>query len=277
MKPAPFDYVPAGTLDEAASVLAETGGDARILAGGQSLIAMLNLRLASPAVLIDISRVHGADYARARDDHIAIGPAATQKQLLEAQGLGPTHTLLRAALPHVGHAQTRTRGTVCGSIAHADPSSELPLCLAMLDGEVVLRRGRAERTITAGDFFRGPLQTACAPDEIIAEVRFHKTRARAAFREMALRHGDFAIIAVAVLTWPEGLRIGIAGTAGPPRVFDLPDLDGGALDDALNDIAWSLDCQADVHASARYRRHLVRNLGRAAVGDARREDNQCPA
>lgn len=268
MKPAPFDYVRPDSLDEAAAILARTGEDARILAGGQSLVAMLNMRLAAPRVLIDISRLHGGDRVVLGDDGLAVGPAATQAQVM-AGDFGPTGALLAAALPHVGHMQTRSRGTICGSVAHADPSSEIPLCLAMQEGRVVLRRGDAEREVAAPDFFLGPLQTACAPDEMIAQVRFPRTRGRPAFREMALRHGDFAIIAVAALAWPEGVRLGVAGTAGPPAVADWGALEGSALDDALNELAWSLDCQADVHATAQYRRHLIRLLGRAAIEEAR--------
>lgn len=268
MKPAPFDYVRPDSLDEAAAVLVQAGADARILAGGQSLVAMLNMRLAAPAVLIDISRLYGEDRIVLGEDGLAIGPAATQAQVM-AGGYGPTGALLAAALPHVGHVQTRSRGTVCGSIAHADPSSEIPLCLVMQDGRVVLRRGAAVREMAARDFFLGPLQTACAADEMVAEVRFPRTRGRPAFREMALRHGDFAIIAVAALAWPEGVRLGVAGTAGPPAVVDWETLEGSALDDALNELAWALDCQADVHATAGYRRHLIRSLGRAAIEEAR--------
>ena len=271
MKPAPFDYVRPTSLDEAAALKAEAGEDARILAGGQSLIAMLNMRLATPRQLIDVSQLRDEVRVELRVDHLAIGCAATQAALMARDDLGPTGALLAAAMPHVGHLQTRSKGTVCGSVAHADPSSEIPLCLAMHEGEVVLRRGAEARVVAARNFFLGPLQTACGPDEMIAEVRFKKSRARIGFREMALRHGDFAIIAVAVMAWPEGVRVGIAGTAGPPAIADWDDLNGSALDDALNELAWSLDCQGDVHASAKYRRHLIRTLGRAAIEDAWRE------
>lgn len=268
MKPAPFDYLRPDTLDEAAEAIAQAGADARILAGGQSLIAMMNLRLTEPRVLIDISRLYGEDRIELTEAHLTIRCATTQAQLLARDDLGATGALLAAALPHVGHAQTRNRGTVCGSIAHADPASEIPLCLAMQEGVVVLRKGPASREVPARDFFLGALQTCCAPDEMITSVRFHSARARTAFQEIGPRDGDFAIIAIAVMAWPEGIRLGVGGTAGPPVIIDWPTLDSDALDDALNELAWSVECQSDVHASAKYRRHLIRELGRNAVQEA---------
>ena len=139
MKPRPFDYVRPDTIDEAVAVLAEYGDDARILAGGQSLMAMLNLRLADPAVLVDIARIAELDTIRDLGDKIEVGAAVTQNRLLAWPDLAKKLPLLAVALPFVGHFQTRNKGTVCGSVAHADPSSEIPLSLAVLEGEVVLR------------------------------------------------------------------------------------------------------------------------------------------
>ena len=149
MKPRPFDYVRPDTVDEAVALLAEHGDDARVLAGGQSLMAMLNLRLADPAVLIDIARIAELDAIRDLGDRIEVGAAVTQNKLLAWPELADKLPLLAAALPFVGHFQTRNKGTVCGSIAHADPSSELPLSLAALDGEVVLRSQRGTRMLAA--------------------------------------------------------------------------------------------------------------------------------
>ena len=179
--------------------------------------------------------------------------------------------LLEQALPWVGHAQTRSRGTVCGSIAHADPSSELPLCLALLEGEVVIAHGTSKRTVPGRSFFKGLLQTACAEDELITGVRFPilPEETKTAFKEMAIRHGDFAIIAVGVVSKPDGLSIAIGGATDRPEVRDWPLLEGGDLEDALNELAWSLDCTSDPHAPASYRRHLIRTLGKQAVLEAR--------
>ncbi len=271
MKPAAFDYQRADDLDEAAVALAEYGPDARILAGGQSLIAMLNMRLAEPKLLIDISQAASANYVRRDNGHIAIGCAATQASLERFPGLAELAPLVAKALPHTGHFQTRNKGTVCGSIAHADPSSELPLCAALLNADICLRRKKRTRTVMGRDFFTGLLQTMRKPDEVISEIRvpIAASGEAFAFREMALRHGDFAIIAVAVRASASAITIGIGGAADRPHVRDWPMLEGSALTDVLNALAWDLDCQDDAHASAVYRRHLIRELGRDAVEEAR--------
>lgn len=268
MKPAAFDYIRADSADEAVALLAEYGDDARILAGGQSLMAVLNMRLAQPKVLIDIHRAADLGAIRDGDGRIRVGAAVTQTALQRMAGAERT-PLLAQALPHVGHFQTRNRGTVCGSIAHADPAAELPLCLAALDGEVLLRSRRARRTLKAAEFFTGMLQTVRAADELIEEVRFPPARAgeRHGFVELSMRHGDFAIVALAAVVSPTGIRLGVGGVADRPVVARWPRLEGSALDDALNQLAWDLAAQDDHHASAVYRRHLVRTLGRQLIGE----------
>src|SRR5580658_2905825 len=168
MKPRPFDYARPDTVEEVTALLAEYGDDARILAGGQSLIAMLNLRLIDPAVLVDIAQIAELDAIRDCGNTIEIGAAVTQNKLMAWPGLSQKLPLVAAALPFVGHFQTRNKGTVCGSVAHADPSSELPLTLAMLGGQVVLRsQKRGERVIAAEAFQEDMLTTARAADELI--------------------------------------------------------------------------------------------------------------
>ena len=270
MKPAPFDYARPVTLDEAVQLAAQHGPDASYLAGGQSLIAMLNTRVATPSLLIDIGGLsNGGDISETESD-VTVGCVTRQVTLEHWPALAQALPLIAKALPWVGHVQTRSRGTICGSIAQADPSSELPLCLAVLDGEVTLKSVRGMRRISGRAFFRGVLQTAREDDELIAEIRFPKLAVGTgtAFNEMALRHGDFAIIAVAVVARPNGMSLGIAGAGTRPEVRDWPVLEGSALDDALNELAWSIDCQDDVHASARYRRHLIRTLGKRTVEEA---------
>lgn len=270
MKPAPFDYARPRTIAEATALAAEGGRDASYLAGGQSLIAMLNMRVATPKLLIDINRLDEGQYIRNGDNHIAIGCATRQAELENWPELSRMLPLVSKAIPWVGHLQTRSRGTVCGSIAHADPSSELPLCLAILDGEIELATRRRKRSIKARDFFVGALQTARRNGELITEVRFpiDPETTGTAFREFAIRHGDFAIVSAAVIARSDGLTIGIGGGSDRPIVRDWPLLEEAALDEALNELAWSIDCQDDLHATASYRRHLIRKLGKQAAKEA---------
>lgn len=271
MKPRPFDYVRPDTVEEAVALLAEHGDDARVLAGGQSLMAMLNLRLADPAMLIDIARIAELGAIRDLGDWIEVGAAVTQNTLLAWPDLPHKLPLLAAALPFVGHFQTRNKGTVCGSIAHADPSSELPLALATLDGEVVLRSRRGARTLPAKEFQIDMLTTAREPDELIVAVRFPAHAKRpAAFREVARRHGDFAIIAVAALIDGMQARIGIGGMAGRPAVARIA-LDGAAsVKAAVDELADGLEGYEDLHASAGMRRDILRNLAPLVIEEAQR-------
>lgn len=267
MKPRPFDYIRPETVEEAVTLLAEYGDDARILAGGQSLVPMLNLRIVDADALIDISRIPGLDLIRDLGDRIEIGAGVTQNKLLAWPQLAEKLPLVAAALPHVGHFQTRNKGTVCGSIAHADPSSELPLALAVLGGEIVLKSQRGERVLTAKDFQKDMLTTARAGDELIAAVRFPAGNgAGVAFREVARRHGDFAIIAVAAVVENKNtVRLGVGGMAGKPMVRAIA-ADGAA--DAARKWADELEGYEDMHASAAMRRDLFRNLAPLAVTEA---------
>jgi 2-furoyl-CoA dehydrogenase FAD binding subunit len=265
MKPAAFDYVRAEHLDEALDVLRNEGGDARIIAGGQSLMAMLNMRLAKPRVLIDIMRLPELSRIENNGKTITVGAGVRQAALLAWPELGRYLQLAALALPWTGHVQTRSRGTVCGSIAHADPSAELPLVLQALGGEVHLRSAKRRRHVAARDFFAGMMATTRADEELIEAVSFPAVRERCAFREVARRHGDFAIVACAAVKTGDGVRLAIGGVADMPMVRDFPRLDGSALDDALNGFAYELDARDDVHATARYRRDLVRMIGRDLV------------
>jgi 2-furoyl-CoA dehydrogenase FAD binding subunit len=264
MKPAAFDYACPDSLDEALALLAERGESARICAGGQSLGAMMNMRLASPAVLIDIAGLAELKSIGVVDSAIEVGAAVTQAELLAWPELAERQPLLAQMLPWIGHYQTRQRGTVCGSLAHSDPSSELPLALALLRGEVVLRSRRGRRVVGAADFQTAMMATAAAADEMIVAARFPiaQSGSASAFHEVAQRHGDFAIVAVAAIGGEDGIRLGVGGVADTPGVIDLS---WPVADEALNDFAWSLGGADDQHATARYRRELVRRLGRRAV------------
>jgi 2-furoyl-CoA dehydrogenase FAD binding subunit len=273
VKPRRFDYVRPDTVEEAVAVLAEHGDAARVLAGGQSLIAMLNLRLAEPAVLVDIARLPELNYIRDLGETIEVGAAVTQNRLLAWPELSTKLPLLAAALPFVGHFQTRNKGTVCGSIAHADPSSEIPLALAVLAGEVVLRSARGTRVLPADEFQVDMLTTAREPDELITAVRFPTAKRRgAAFREVARRHGDFAIIAVAAIAdGHRSVRFGVGGMTGRPAVRRI-DADGAAIKDAIAALADELEGYEDMHASARMRRDLLRRIGPVVIEEAYRCD-----
>jgi 2-furoyl-CoA dehydrogenase FAD binding subunit len=270
MKPQAFDYVRPDTAEEAVGLLANAGPDARIMAGGQSLMAILNMRLAQPSMLIDISRVPDLNYVHVKDGHLAIGAAATQASVEWRETLAREVPLLKQAFPHISHFQVRNRGTVCGSVAHADPSAELPLALLVLGGHVVLRNKKARRVLAAEDFFQGMLMTARAPDELVEEVRYPLAAAghRYAFDEFSGRHGDFAIVSVAAMAGPDGLRFAVGGVADRPRVKSWPLLKGHDLESAINDFAWELEARDDHHASAKFRRQLVRRLGRAVIEKA---------
>jgi 2-furoyl-CoA dehydrogenase FAD binding subunit len=268
VKPAAFDYVRADTAAEAVAMLAEHGEEARVLAGGQSLMAVLNMRLAQPAVLVDISRASDLGYLRVDGDELVVGAACTQAQVEARGGLAAQVPLLAQLFPHLGHFQTRSRGTVCGSIAHADPSAELPLALLALGGSVLLRSARGERPVGADAFFTGMLATARATDELLVEARFPLAAPgdAQAFQEVAMRHGDYAIVALAAVRDARGLRLAVGGVADRPQVLALDRAAGdSAVADALNEFAWSLNARDDVHASAAYRRSLVRSLGAKLV------------
>ena len=275
MKPAPFDLVRAETLDEALEALHQHGDEARILAGGQSLLPMLNMRLATPMVLVDVMRVPGLSAVQDTGAGLVIPAGARQADMLARPGLAEALPLLAKALPWVGHVQTRARGTLVGSVAHADPSAEVPLCLVALGGEVRLRSKRARRTVSAAEFFLGMMTTAKREDELIEAITFPKAMAGTghAFREIARRHGDFAIVACAAVIEADAIHLSVAGVADCPQRRSFPLLEGSALDDALNAFAWDLNAREDIHATARHRRDLVRHIGRAVIEEAK----QCRA
>lgn len=275
MKPARFDYIRAETLSEAHTALAEDGNDARVIAGGQTLLPMLSMRLARPKVLIDIMHLPELQKIKAVGSVIRIGAAVRQAELLAWPELAKSQPLLAAALPWVGYAQTRNRGTVCGSVAHADPSAEIPLALIALDGTIELSSRRRRRTVSAADFFTGMMSTARDGTELIEAVTVPAGRRGLgyAFQEFGRRHGDFAIVACAAVAAQDGIRIAVGGVADRPTRRDFPALDGSALDDALDAFSWELDARDDLHATARYRRELVRRMGRATIEEAR----QCRA
>lgn len=275
MKPKPFSYLRPDDLQDALQALQRLRDDARVMAGGLSLVPMMNFRLLETKYLIDISGLTSLAYIREASSEIEIGAAETQANVLAWPKLAKSLPLLSLAMPHIGHFQTRSRGTVCGSIAHSDPSSELPLCLATLGGSVVLQSSRVTRVLAADEFQAGMLVTARQPDEMVTAVRFpiRKPGAGYAFAEMAQRQGDFAICAVAAVVTKNAVRLGVGGVAEKPVVRDWSALADGEIDDALNDFAWELGGSDDIHANAAYRRDLMRRLGRRVIEEAKKCSN----
>jgi len=272
MKPNNFNYVRAESVDHVLSCLAEHGENARILAGGQSLIAMMNFRLVEPAYLIDISDLDELKEIKLNGNSVEISAAVTQAKVISAPDVNEYLPLLVDALHNVGHFQTRTKGTFCGSIAHADPSSEQPLCFAVLGGKTVLKSKRGERVVPVSDFQTGLMATAREDDELLSSVRLpvQNPSAGYAFEEVTRRQGDFAIVAIAVIAEGENIRIGVGGVAGRPEVRNWDNLADGDIDEALNAFAWKLGDNEDIHASAKYRRQLVRRIGRRVIEKARK-------
>ncbi|MEP7031986.1 MAG: FAD binding domain-containing protein [Pseudolabrys sp.] len=271
MKPASFDYARCERVEDALGILAEHGDEARIMAGGQSLMPMLNMRLVRPAIVVDIGRLRSLASITEGKGYVEFGATVTQVAAEEWPKLEAQLPLVAKVIPNIGHFQTRNRGTICGSLCHADPSSELPLCLATLGGEVVLRSRRKQRVVKADDFQLGLLSTAKQPDEMMVAARFPIARSGwgYAFREVSRRHGDFAIVALAAAVGDGKIRLGIGGVADRPEVAEWDEMDDDGLADALNEFAWQLGGSDDIHATARYRREMVRRLGFKLIQEAR--------
>jgi CO/xanthine dehydrogenase FAD-binding subunit len=261
MKPAPFDYAAPETVDEALGLL---GDAATILAGGQSLVPMLNFRLARPDLLVDINGVHELDVLRPEGGALRIGALARQAALERSRLVASGWPLLVQAVRHVGHAQTRSRGTVCGSAAHADPAAELPAALAALDARFELASSRGRRTLDAGELFLGPLFTARADDELLAAIVVPPppAGARSAFVEQARTHGDFALAGAAVVVAPGHAAIAVFGVGSLPR--RIPEAEQALLGGRRQDAAEL----AAAHLEDRYRRALVTELVRRAITEA---------
>src|SRR5499433_581870 len=279
MKPARFEYHAPVTLDEAIALLVRYDGEAKLLAGGQSLVPLLNFRLARPAALIDLNRIKSLAYIREHDGQVRFGAMTRQRAIEFSPVVARRAPLLTEATRWVGHLPIRTRGTIGGSIAHADPSAEYPAVLTALDGEVVARGPKGERVLKPRDFFQTYLTTSLAADEILTEVRLPATPAGAgfAFEEFARRHGDFAIIGIAAVIVREGSRCSMArlATAGagpvPVRlraaeeILEREGLGDDAIARAASQAQELVQPDGDIHASADYRRHLTGVLTKRAL------------
>jgi len=260
VKPVAFLYERPDTVEETVALLARHGDEAKVLAGGQSLVPILNMRLLRPSVLVDINRVLSLDNMARNDGSVRVGALVRQAdaRLLELP-------LLRDCLPHVGHFATRNRGTVCGSIAHADAAAELPLALTLLGGSVVAASPRGRREIAAADFFLTHFTTELAPDELVVETVWPAVEDGwgYAFEELTQRRGDFALGMAAVAVRASELRVAVGAVVDRPTVIDIdPDAPGESA-------ATQVEPFGNLHASAEYLRHLVRVLVDRAVARAR--------
>jgi len=279
VKPAKFDYHAPTSLDDAVALLQRYGGDAKILAGGQSLMPLLNFRLSRPAALVDLNRIASLAYIREENGQVRLGAMTRQRTIEFSPVVARRLPLLSEATKWVGHLPIRTRGTIGGSIAHADPSAEYPAVLTALEGEVVACGPKGERVVKAKDLFLTYLTTSLESDEVISEIRLPVMPVGAGFalEEFARRHGDFAIVAIAAMVVRDAARckqarLATAG-AGPVPVRlraaeEILERDGvtdAAIDAAARRAAELVSPDSDIHASADYRRHLAMVLTRRAL------------
>jgi len=282
MKLPPFEYACPTSISEAVALLASHDGEAKPLAGGQSLVPMMAFRVASPSLLVDLRKLAELRQIGITQDGVTLGAMVRWRDILEDARLKTAHPLLVAAVEHVAHYQIRNRGTVGGSIAHADPAAEMPGVVVTCDAQIAVMGKTGARTIAAGDFFLGPLMTALKPDEIITEIRLPAwpAKRRFGFQEFARRRGDFAMAAAAVLYDDDSgkarnAHVGVIGVADRP--LRLPSveavLDGQKIDDAVIAKAEAaasaaVDPSDDIHSSGAYRKALVGVMVERALKDA---------
>jgi aerobic carbon-monoxide dehydrogenase medium subunit len=283
LKPPRFDYHAPSTLDEAVALLGRYDGDAKVLAGGQSLVPLLNFRLARPAALVDLNRIASLAYIREDDGLVRFGAMTRQRAIEFSPVVARRLPLLREATHWVGHLPIRSRGTIGGSIAHADPSAEYPAVLTALGGDVLVRGPKGERAVAPEALFETYLTTTLGADEILTEVRLPAMPQGAgwAFEEFARRHGDFAIVGVAAMIVRDGsrcrtARLATAGAGPVPRrlraceeILESQGLTDDAIDAAARKASELVTPDADIHASADYRRHLAGVLTARALERAR--------
>ena len=283
MKPPPFAYECPTEVADAVALLAAHGADARPLAGGQSLVPLLNFRLARPAVLVDLNRIAALGRIAVEDGALCIGAMARQTTVEADFAVARGWPLLTEAISHIAHPQIRNRGTIGGSLAHNDPAAELPAVMLALDAEMTALGPEGTRTVPSGEFFAGTMETALAPDELLTEIRVPALPEGTgwSFREAARRQGDFALVAVAVLLRSSGgadgidARVVVTGTGdGPARMREAEAVlaergtDGDACEAAGNAAAQASEPADDPHAPAWYRKKLVAALTRRACREA---------
>jgi carbon-monoxide dehydrogenase medium subunit len=280
MKLPAFDYACPSTLREAVALLAAHNGEAKALAGGQSLVPMMAFRVAQPSLLVDLRKLPGLNEIKIADDGVRIGALVRWRDILDDKRLDTAHPLLKAAISHVAHYQIRNRGTVGGSLAHADPASEMPGIAMSCDAEISVTGMAGSRIIQAADFFLGALTTALAADELITEVRLPAwpAKRRFGFQEFARRRGDFAMAGIALFYDPDAAgkasnpHIGVFGVGDRPRrltkaeaVLNTQAVDEGLAAKVGQAVSNEVEPQEDIHASAPYRRALAGTLAERAL------------
>jgi aerobic carbon-monoxide dehydrogenase medium subunit len=284
MKPPPFVYHRPAGVDEALSLLAEVGADGKILAGGQSLVPLMSMRLAAPGHLIDINRLAELHDVRVGGDGVSVGAVVRHAALERHEAAFAVQPLLRQALAHVAHPTIRNRGTTVGSIAHADPAGEMTGVLALLGGTATVRSRDGVRVVAAADFFVGPLESSARPDELVTEVSFPALppQTGTAWTEVSRRNGDYAICGVGALVTVDGdgriasARAGLISVGPVPTVVDVSgpltgqDARDTDLAPAAEAVEEAIEPDADIHATAEYRRHLAGVLTARALRDAAR-------
>lgn len=261
MKPPPFDFVAATSLDEALAALADNGDEAKVLAGGQSLIPLMSLRLAHPTVLVDVNGVGELATIERQNGSLRVGAMVRHRTAERSKEIADAVPLISKVMPFIGHVAIRSRGTVGGSLAHADPAAELPAVALALGATFNVRsRDRGERSIAAEDFFGGYFTTSIEPDEILTSIDFPIVEGGAAVHEVARRHGDFAMVGAVVATPPGDARIALINVAEKPVRATAAEeaLNNGAdLDEVAALVSRDLDPSGDLHASAAYRKKVA--------------------
>ena len=267
MKPNNFNYIQPKTVTETLEILEEFGEQAQILAGGQSLIAMLNTKLSQPEIIIDINFLTDIESIRLQDDIVSLGPNYRQLDFQNWKFLKAKLPLIYKVMPSVGHVQHRARGTVLGSICHGDPTSELPLCFIILDGVIHLQSKNGIRKIKAKDFYLGPLSTVRKPNELAIkiDIPIQQKSERCAFYEISQKHADYAIASFMAIENNKKIKFGLGALTNRPLVFNYELVDLNKLDKILDDLCWDLEIDNDQHCSAFYKRDLIRNLGKKTI------------
>ena len=273
MYPATFDYARPSTIDEAIALLVRHGDDAKLLAGGHSLIPAMKLRLSQPKVVIDIGRIANLSDIREAGGQIAIGAMATHRDLVASTLLRDRSPLLAETAAHIGDVQVRNKGTIGGSLAHADPAADYPAAILALGAEMDLVGPRGRRTVKADDFFIDLLETALAPDELLVGVRVPITSATVAYVKTEQKASGFALAAVAVVITPDGVRVGVTGVA--PKAYRAVgveqalkgqrSLTSDVIARAAAHAADGVEPLGDIHASPEFRAHLARVNARRAL------------